>query len=418
MRVLIISANGFSKVLNNGKTLEALFAEFDKQELSQIITRPQLQIDFDFCSNYYCISKLQVLKNIVYRKASGYKLTVSSNTQESNSVDKAVLLKKYIPNYITDIAACSTSWQTPVFKDWITLQNPDIVFLVGGGFFLHNIAKYVSDFLDIPIATFFTDDYILNPSAGGLIGHFHRKKLIKNYKEIVKRSCLCFAIGDLMSKEYGQYFGKCFYPIMNSIPVKEYVEPVLKPDNKLLINYFGGLHLNRWKMIGRLSALLPSNAELHVYSSGSLSDETREYFDKTGVIFEGGIYGEKLIEAMESSDILLHVESDDKINRRLTKLSVSTKIPEYLMAGRCIIGFGPQEVASMKELSDNKVGVCIDSELEDSKIKSFLESLMQDRGNIINVGKMGYLFAKNKYDGKKNAIAFRGKLQEKLIKTK
>lgn len=415
MRVLIISANGFSKVLNNGKTLEALFGEFDKQELAQIITRPQLQIDFDFCSNYYCISKLQVLKNIIFRKPSGYKLTGISNTQESNSVDKAVSLKKFIPDYIIDIASYSRSWQTPAFNEWISIQNPDIVFLVGGGRFLHNIAMYVNDYLSIPIVTFFTDDYILYPSAGGVIGHIHRKMLIKNYKETVKRSSLCFAIGDLMSKEYSHYFGKSFYPIMNSIPVKDYAVPALKPDNKISINYFGGLHLNRWKMIGRLSALLPPNAELHVYSSGSLSDEIRDYFDKTGVMFEGGVYGEKLIEAMESSDILLHVESDDKINRRLTKLSVSTKIPEYLMAGRCIIGFGPQEVASMKELSDNKVGVCIDSDLKDSEIQSSLERLLQDRDIIIDVGKRGYLFANYKYDGRKNAIAFRNKLKEIII---
>ncbi len=41
MKVLIVSANAFSKIYNNGKTLESIFRDFQPDELSMLYTRPQ-----------------------------------------------------------------------------------------------------------------------------------------------------------------------------------------------------------------------------------------------------------------------------------------------------------------------------------------------------------------------------------------
>ena len=64
----------------------------------------------------------------------------------------------------------------------------------------------------------------------------------------------------------------------------------------------------------------------------------------------------------QKADILLHVESFDKKAIASTKYSFSTKIPEYLSAGKCVFAVGPSNVASIKYLSQFS---CVSNENDD-----------------------------------------------------
>ena len=410
MKILVISSNGFSKILNNGKTLEAMFSLFDKSNLCQIITRPQTLIDFDFCNSFYYITEPQVLKSIFNNKPVGGILQPKQSIKSAVSLNSLIKFNKKLPLLTRDLVSNIKTWQNPILHKWLKNEKPDLIFLVGGSKFLHSLALYIKEYLNIPLVTFFTDDYIIYPRYSGLFGKLHYRLLLKSYKDIMDLSSLNFVIGTLMSKEYDKFFNKKFFSIMNSLPLEEYILP--KIDNKrIIISYFGGLHLNRWKMIARLGTLLPKNCLLNVYSASVLTDEIGLAFENSGIVFRGCVTGKDLRTAMLESDALLHVESDDEKNRLLTRLSVSTKIPEYLMAGRCIIGFGPSEVASMLELSANNVGFVIDSSSDNDAIITALKSLFSNHNNLIKYGKKAYDFAVLKYDRVKNAGIFYKKLE-------
>ncbi len=410
MKVLVISSNGFSKTLNNGKTLESMFSAFKKEELCQIVTRPQNLIDFNYCNSIYCISQIQVIKCALTGRKSGYLLQPSNNESSSASFDKLLKVKRCIPNVLREYASNLTNWQNESFWDWLKAENPNLVFVVGGSTFLHSIAIIVSGKLKIPLTTFFTDDYIIYPKPKGFFGTYFRERLRKSYIQIIEKSARCFAIGDEMSREYNDYFGKCFLPIMNSLPPQQMIRNKIH-KNQIVISYFGGIHLNRWRMLVRFSSLLPRNCVLNVYSAAKLNSKITKAFDESGIKFKGCVSGNLLRESMHESNILLHVESDDPTNRRLTKLSISTKIPEYLMSGRCIIGFGPIEVASMKEIQNNHVGYVIDSSMNDSEISAYIASILSKTPELELIGIKGYEFALKKYDGKKNAMFFRNQLE-------
>jgi len=410
MKALIISANGFSKVLNNGKTLESMFSAFRKEELCQIITRPQRLIDFDYCNSFYCISQIQVLKCGMTCKKSGYLLQYYNNENSSNSFDKLSKAKKYIPDILREFASNMNNWDNEFLWNWLKDESPNIVFVVGGSTFLHSIAIKISETLKLPLFTFFTDDYIIYPKQKGLFGSLIKNRLKKSYIRVIKESEKCFAIGDEMSREYHEFFGKCFIPIMNALPPQQMRKNIYN-GNQIVISYFGGIHLNRWRMLVRFSSLLPPDCVLNVYSSAKLSNKITKAFNESGINFKGCVSGNLLRESMLESNILLHVESDDPSNRRLTKLSVSTKIPEYLMSGRCIIGFGPIEVASMKEIQNNHVGFVIDSSMNDFEISSKIAAILSNVSGIEEMGIKGHEFALKKYDGTKNAMLFRKHLE-------
>jgi glycosyltransferase involved in cell wall biosynthesis len=91
------------------------------------------------------------------------------------------------------------------------------------------------------------------------------------------------------------------------------------------------------------------------------------------VEFKGALNAAEVQQVIVESDILVHVESMDKVSRKLTRLSVSTKIPEYLASGRCILAVGPAEVASIRYIQDHEAGLVV-TDLE--TLRGNLETLI------------------------------------------
>lgn len=418
-KVLVVSHNAFSKVLNNGKTMESIFKEYSKSDLAQVFFSKNENPDFDFCENYFKITDTDVLQSLIkgYAKCgtSLQRPPIETDLINANGQVKSNRLFNFIKSkveYITpfrDLLWTFGSWKTKEFLNWCEDYNPGLIFFVGGNFgFSHKIACFLSEYLKIPLVTYFTDDYLIYPKNRNFIDAFQKMRMKRFYRKTVQQSSLCFAIGDIMAAEYTGYFGKQFFPIMNSIEKEPYI-PYLE-NQEINFSYFGGLHLNRWKMLVRLAKSL-SNASINVYSMQELSQEIADEFKDSGIVYKGGVSGMELKKMILKSDILLHVESDDKFNQSLTKLSVSTKIPEYLMSGRLVVGYGPKDVASMKVLSDNGIGIVLDSSSLEDSLTMQLFKIISDFELRRKIGLLGYNYAIENYDNVSISKNFKQKLE-------
>lgn len=414
INVLVISANAFSNDLNNGKTYKAIFGAFDKKQLHQLYFRPQESkyIDFEFCSDYYSVSEISLLRNLIHKNSliskPGTEPIISSDN-DAHLYDS--FLKKIItPNGIfRDLVWKTNLWKNSSFKKWCKSTNADIVFFVAGGAgYSHSIARYVSQYLEVPLVLYFTDDYLLYPHSKNLSSKIHKVRVKRFYQKTIDNSSLFFGIGDLMVEEYSTYFGKKFYPIMNSTKILPYSTPI--SSGATIVSYFGGLHTHRWEMIVRLAKILGKKVIFKVYSFDKLQKNITAIFEESGVLYKGGVTGIDYRNAIIQSNILLHVESDDNYYRSLTHLSVSTKIPEYLMSGRLVLGFGPTELASMRILSDNNIGIVISSDEDDQIISEKLEIVLENRDYQREMGIKAYEFAKIHFNNDKISKDFKEKL--------
>lgn len=391
----MISHNSFSCTRNNGKTLESLFYCQPKGCLAQIYFHAGSDPDLEFCGNMWQLSDNDVL-NSLFRTPDqiGHQVVEGSSPTVAFSYPSILReIKKRTGNVFRDMIWRLGHWESPELWAWLKSFSPDIVFFVGGdAFFSAKVALSISSSLSIPIAVYYTDDYLFSLQTKSLKGRIKRLRLERLFQTVVSKASAHFVIGDYMAKEYEKYFHRPFYPIMNSIPIRPYKE--YPNRDELEIVYFGGLHLNRWRMIARLANLVPDNTIIKVYTSISgINEEIRSVFDSAGVLYCGSLSGDDLLAAMTSADILLHVESDDERNRRFTRLAISTKIPEYLITGRPVLGFGPTEVASMRILSDNEIGVVLDSDMSDLFISENIASVVSNYIYRRDVGKKGYDFA-------------------------
>ena len=414
INVLVISANAFSDVLNNGKTYKAIFSAFNKKQLHQLYFRPQESkfIDSEFCTDYYSVSEISIFRDLFHVSASTKKKETEYTTSHDNDAHLYnTFLKKIIsPNGILrDMVWKTNLWKNHKFKKWCRETNADVIFFVAGGSgYSHNIARFVSEYLKAPLVVYFTDDYLLYPLTENLSSKIHKIRMKRFYRKTIDKSSLFFGIGDLMAEEYSAYFGKEFYSIMNSTDVVPYCRP--KSAGPVIISYFGGLHTKRWEMIAGLAKIIGEKATIKVYSFDHLSEKIRSAFNKSGVLFIGGLTGVEYRNAIIESNILLHVESDDKYYRSLTHLSVSTKLPEYLMSGRLVLGFGPVDLASMRILTDNEIGAVISSEDNNSNILKKIERVIENREYQIEMGLKAYEYAKNHFDNDRISRDFKEKI--------
>ncbi len=403
MKLLLISINSFSKSANNGKTFESMLRGFKCEELAQLYFSAEVP-DFEYCERYFRITDIDIINSLVKLKKRCGGVVAQSNNHICANTEKqkkmVQMARKFVSPAMRDLLWATRRWDTAELHSWCSEFAPDVVMCVGGPFgFLTKIAGEISNRLGVPLVTFYTDDYLLYSIKRNVWYGIEKWRRNIIFESAVKQSKLLLAIGELMAEEYSTRFNRKFHPIMNSVDITPYREYPRR--DRLTISYFGGLHLNRWKMIVRLAELINQQAQIEVYTMNAPEQNIMTEFKRTGIHYCGGVTGEILKEKIYGSDILLHIESDNKYMRRLTSLSVSTKIPEYLVSGRPILGFGPAEVASMKLLADNNIGFFISSEDSDSKITEKLSRLINDFELRKKLGTNGYEYATLNFDNEK-----------------
>ena len=310
-------------------------------------------------------------------------------------------------------------WKIPVWKgggvlEWAQKISPDVIFVyLGGGRYMLDVVLFLSKHLHIPYMVFYGDDYVLYAPKKRLFDRLQYWRSKRYYSTAINGALRCFCIGDLMAIEYSSFFGKAFYPIMNSVATKEFIPSQSNGDN-IVMSYLGGLHLNRWKMLRRLADHLPDNTIIQIYTGTPLTIEMEEALSHPRIVLHGLVPQEEVERIMIESDILLHVESDEEEYRNYTHLSVSTKIPEYMMAGRLIVAYGPTEVASMKLISSNRLGIVISSDCNDIELKNQLSAICSNPDMFNGFGTAAYQYANSVFNREKVASEFRKEVEKAL----
>lgn len=418
MKILVVSHNSFSKVYNNGKTLSAIFSSFEKNELCQLYFTPLGEPDYDRCNSYYQITDKDALLSIVWRNKCGTsglipeeQMHVSGKRRKQNSF--TLILRTIIWFF--------SSWKKGGLSQWINTQKPEAIFYVGGNsIFSHMISINLSKQLNIPLFTYFTDDYIINsPST------VYLRWLKYYYKKTIKQSHLLFAIGNQMADDYTEYFKRKFLPIMNIVDIHEVTQNKKVNLNEIKICYFGGLHLGRAEEISKFAEFLHNNCDkevlekirIKVYSFDSIPAYLYEKYNELSIIKENGISGEDLKREMVTADIFLHVESTNPKYHNLTKLSVSTKIPEYMSLQKPIIAFGPTDVASFRVIADSNSSLVIDDINNEELMRKQADQLLAiiiSEERMKAIARDNYEYAKNNFDKKIVSLTFRKQLENTL----
>ncbi|RNF39624.1 hypothetical protein [Planococcus salinus] len=372
-RILIISNNPFSTTSNNGKTLASFFKNLPSQNISQLYFNTELPDEESF-GNYYRITDMEILKSTLNKNIKPGSRVSNSLEEFGNQKKKSEKSLKVRKNNFTRILReCLWNrkyWNTKNLNIWLEEFQPQIIFFCAGDSeFAYEITDYVRKKFNSKLVVYVTDDYILPRKNLSVFWYIRRKKIKIAMGKAIKNSDLFISISSQMKKSYEKIFNKTSMVALNmseSMLIENFDK---KDSDEITLVYAGGLHFKRYLTLNFLAKAIEKynkekgstkKATLKIFSTQTLGQKEKELLEIEGASeFCGPLKTEELKIELNKCDIPVHVESFDKKSIESTRLSISTKIPEYLSLGKPVLAIGPKEVASMKYLKES--AYCITS---------------------------------------------------------
>ncbi len=359
LKVLVISHNCFSNNTNVGKTISSYFDGFPSNSISQLYFHYEVP-NVKTAGSYFRFSDVDAIKSIFIRGRYGTTVEPDislSDTRMDHGNLKAIYNhgRKRTPfiylarNFIWSLS----SWNAKKLRRWVTAFNPDVIFFISGDYsFSYKIALKISKTISKPLIVSCMDDFYSFNQNEKL--HFG-KKVYKSFMKVVKKtidySSGIVCLNDKMADLYKTLFSKPTFVYYKSSETSFIGNPY---ESRNGFSYLGGLSLGRNLSLMDVANCIHSlNPDYYVDVYSSETD--KEIIDSiracSGIRFHGSIDANtvKLVES--NTKYLIHVES--QLFRKHVMYSMSTKIPESLASGACLLAYGPSDVASMEYLSNN-----------------------------------------------------------------
>jgi len=370
-KLLIISHNVFSTTENMGKTLSSYFKGFEPENIAQIYIHSEIPTT-DVCFKYYRITDADMIKSVITRRTGrAFKKEDISHNRKTPRIETGIQAKLYqaarkrspLLFFARNLWWSLGRWKTKKLQVWLDEYSPDAVFFASGDFkFMYKIALKIASDRNIPLYVSCMDDYYIYENHFG--SEWLYKSFMKQVNKTISYSSGLFCICDSMNREYSKKFNKKCYTLYTATSLLQ----AISCEKKNSICYIGNVGLKRNLQLiymGRVlkSLNLPID-HIDIYSSETRKEILRNFTINNGIEFHGAVSAEEVKKIMYESKALIHTESFDRKTRELVKFSVSTKIPDYLSSGTCILTFGPSDIESISYLKSHGVALCAQNEEE------------------------------------------------------
>lgn len=364
MKVLIISQPVLSKTNNMGKTLMGYFSSFKPTEVAQLYLRNGVPNNTERCLQYYRFSDEDAVHSIYNHKVTGTKFNEENikveNVQPQSSADVYKIGSKHKAwmLLLRDLMWRFSSWKNSDLLGWVKEVDPDVVFFAAGdGGFSYRIANYLAKYLNKPLVVVCMDDFFVNNrNKGELLGAIRQKLFMRTVKRTMGKAAAVFTICDSMNRVYSQMFGVPCYTLHTAAARKVFEYSI----DANQISYIGSVGCGRYKSLLEMGkALSTMQSEgcpkcIDVYTGSYQPEYIDPLKNAPGIRFHGSIPAEEVLNVMSKSIAVIHTESFEQNMMDMVRFSVSTKIAESLMYGPCLIAYGPEGIASIDYLKENK----------------------------------------------------------------
>ena len=240
----------------------------------------------------------------------------------------------------------------------------------------------------MPAVLWFMDNYFSDVSAVVLL------------KQLWDQACRRFVISEAMQEYFcGLYGGECEV-LNNSILVPCYSPPAQNSNSRLRIVYAGAVH---GYYVDSLSALLKElnglEIELDIFSHEKLPAEFSScghlsYHHRTPVA------ANELLQRLRQYDVLLLLSSFRPEHRSIAETSLASKIADYLLAGRCILAFGPDYAENIRYALRYGFGEVATST---EQLRTTVLALINDPERRRALGERAYDFGRKRHNRVANA---------------
>ena len=398
INILVITKSPWNNTNTVGNTLSNLFRGWDGAEFYNIYLREEVPNN-DVCNNYYRITEKQLMKHFIQPSKIGQELS-SNDFDElrtfSNYIDRQEKEKRMLDFFRNNRATVFLFFREVIWKigRWNNkkldafLENNrfDCIFAFGADpIYLQNIVLYCAIRANARLFLYFVDDIYSNTSYSPL-GLLYKCTLRRAIKRTVVQATKIYGISKELCDEYEAIFNRKIELLHKCC---DFTNTVVRSivSHPINIVYAGNLYYGRKDILGALADEIEkinhsdTQIRLDIYTSATITPEINEEFNRgasTRVL--GTRTYEEIKGILSKADLVLHVESFDKKQILLTRLSFSTKITDCLQSGNGVMVIGPNNVASIRYLGSIPGAIVINS-LDD--IGQALDKIVADPRIII-----------------------------------
>lgn len=418
-RIAVISVNPIRNDQANGILMRSLWRGWPQERLAQVYF-PAVALhapDWSVCGDYRRIRFWGSAEKLNAESASA--VTTSVGTPYAG-VAKRIAAHPTLLNWLRpalDLWSAHVAPMRAALKRQLREIQPDCVYALLGNYWLTRVTVDVCRDLNLPFYLHVTDDY-----AGPLYANSPLRDWLAGasrlaFEEAVSESAGRAAISPVMAEEYQRRYGRPWDWFTTLIDPQEYQPLPRSGDTKALrLVYAGGLKLGRDQVLLRLADALQAfckhsgaSAVLDVFGAYVSTAATGQRLEDHPLVrMRGWADPSTLPTTFHQSDILVHVESPDPAIAAYTRWSFSTKLSQYMMAGRPILGVGPADLGSMEMIRRTRSGVTIsDAELQTT---DRLAEFLTDKAALHHYANQGREWAEEWFDVSKGRARFRERI--------
>ena len=353
-----------------------LLEGYDSKNVANIYIRDEIP-DSKACSNYFNISENKIIKSVFKRWINTGRVVTPEISNDGDDQDlqahrqryqKMGKKRRYSMLLAREIIWKFGKWKTKALDDFLDEFKPDVILHSMDGYIhLNRIIEYAIKRTGAKAVGYIWDDnftYKQHQNLGYRIYRFFQRQSLKR---LAKKTSDFFAIAPMAKEEADKFFGiDCILltkPI-NSVPVVNY----RSFGDCIRVLYTGNLYIGREQTLLKVlnAAKRISNGKFYidVYTNSNLEADYLKKIDPTVCTIYPPIPQAEVLEKQKDADVLLFLEDVDGPDANVARLSFSTKITDYLSAGKCILAVGNPETAPMKYFADNKAAIVCGSETD------------------------------------------------------
>lgn len=344
----------------------SLLEKYNNKYIANICIREEYP-DSNVCSRYFVISENRIIKSVFNRKVkTGYEIDKKSvNNQNAKDLSehnvryqKMTRKRNYFFLLVRELIWKFGKWKTKELDEFLDSFKPDIILHSMDGYIhLNRIIEYSIKRTKAKAIGYIWDDnftYMQSSKIGYKIYRFFQRKSLK---KLAKKTQGFFSISQKTKVEADDFFN-----IDSKILTKPlYSIPTISDDTvtePIKFIYTGNLLYGRKESLFAFSEVMGQLPQdkiyCDVYTQTLLSDSEIEFLENNRCVVHKPISQKEVLKLQRESDVLLFLEALDGPNAKTARLSFSTKITDYLSAGKAIFAIGNGDTAPIEYFLENK----------------------------------------------------------------
>ena len=405
---VLVLGNTFDEFSGAGVTLTNLFKDWPKDRIAVAA----LKVDVAYCEkDRPCHSYFELGNGIIQPKTKTATYQRKANGNKSS-------LRKCISDLATKTGKVDWAPSYKLDDKFLGFYDefaPEIVYSALGGIAIMNFYIKLMSLRDFKPVIHIWDDFLERYNNRWFPCLWKRKSNNIFKKVLERKDMLCLAIGDMMAEEYKRRYGRKFYPFHNPVDPEIWDStPNITPETPT-ISYFGKINDNTIEgIMDMCKAVEILNSKgikilFKIHSGMAKIPQMDEIASYRNTCIADLLPREEIPAAFKSSTMLFFPISFDKESVRYQKLSIQTKITEYLISKVPTFLYCSPEIAAYKYLEGNKSAITCEQGID--AIVRTLERVLKNDAQMRETAERAYGLAMEKHTVSYVRENFRNALQ-------